>query len=44
MTVNIQNATTKEVSNAMTVVSQEDRDENHPDPCDCWYFRDVTNV
>ena len=24
--------------------SCEDRDQDHPDPCDCWYFRDVTNV
>ena len=24
--------------------SCEDCDQDHPDPCDCWYFRDVTNM
>ena len=24
--------------------SFEDRDQDHPDPCECWYFRDVTTV
>ena len=24
--------------------SCEDRDQDHPDPCHCWYFRDVMNV
>ena len=22
----------------------EDRNQDHPDPCDCWYFRGVTNM
>ena len=22
----------------------EDRDQDHPDPCGCWYFRNVRNV
>ena len=24
--------------------SCEDRDQDHPDPCDCWYVREITNV